>query len=102
MVKVPYGGSGVLAPWVKVKLVEVTYGGSGGLLPWLGSLIRDARTLNDASNTNYLNLILIIFMKFKIELSKHTSLFFLRYSKVSNKRVYNSGLGSELGVRVRC
>ena len=37
------------------------------------------------------------FMKFKIKLSKLTSKFFLRYNKVSNKRVYNSGLGLELG-----
>ena len=72
LVTVTYGGSGVLAPWFKVRLVKVTYGGSGGLLSGLGSLIRDARTPNDASNPNYLNLILISFMKFKIKLSKHT------------------------------
>ena len=72
LVKVTYGGSGVLAPWVKVRLVKVPHGGSGGLLSGLGSLIRDARTPNDASNPNYLNLILISFMKFKIKLSKHT------------------------------
>ena len=37
------------------------------------------------------------FMKFKIKLSKLTSKLFSRYNKVSNKRVYNSGLGLELG-----
>ena len=55
--KVPYGRSGGLAPWVRVRLVKLTYGGPGGLLPGLGlgRLIRDAQTLNDALNPNYLN-----------------------------------------------
>ena len=35
LVMVPYGGSGGLAPWVRVREVKVPYGGSGGLAPWV-------------------------------------------------------------------
>ena len=59
------GGPGGLPPGFGLGWLRLPTG-SGGFLPGLGSLIRDARTLNDASHPNYLNLILIIFMKFKI------------------------------------